>query len=99
MKKINKNHYIVRGEASGVYFGEIAKRDGQEVTMYKVRNIWRWRGANSLIDIANGADINNDFTRITPVCEEIILIDVCEIIPISEEVFMNLQNIEAWTKL
>lgn len=96
---INNNYYIVRGVKSGVYFGEITKRNGQEVIMYNVRNIWRWQGANSLIDIANGADIDNNYTRITPVCKEIILTDVCEIIPISKEVFNKLNSIASWTTL
>lgn len=47
---------LVRGVQSGVYFGELVSQDKQEVEMKNVRNLWRWNGANTLLDLAeNGA--------------------------------------------
>ena len=40
--------YIVRGDRSGVFYGEIKERKGQEVTMTNVRRLWYWDGANSI---------------------------------------------------
>lgn len=95
----NKNYYLVRGVNSGVFFGEIAKRKGEEVIMTNARNIWRWEGANSLMDIANGAAIDNDYTHITPACMQLELTDICELIPIPEEVYNKLNKIKSWTTL
>ena len=41
--------YIVRCDRSGVFFGEIEKREGREVTMRNVRCLWYWNGAASLV--------------------------------------------------
>lgn len=43
---------LVRGVQSGVYFGELVSQDKQEVEMKNVRNLWRWNGANTLLDLA-----------------------------------------------
>lgn len=52
---------LVRGLQSGVYFGELVSQDKQEVEMKNVRNLWRWSGANTLLDLAeNGAQTRND---------------------------------------
>ena len=44
----NQKYYIVRGKNSGVFAGNIAKREGTEVTMTNVRRLWYWDGACSL---------------------------------------------------
>ena len=44
--------YIVRCDRSGVFFGEIEKREGREVTMRNVRCLWYWNGAASLMQLA-----------------------------------------------
>lgn len=49
---MNKNIYIVRGKDSGVFFGEIAERNGQEVLMKNVRRLWYWDGAASISQLA-----------------------------------------------
>ena len=41
--------YIVRGDRSGVFFGEIKERNGREVTMTNVRRLWYWDGAASIL--------------------------------------------------
>ena len=78
-----KNYYgekvLVRGIQSGVYFGTLVERNGQEVEMSNVRNLWRWNGANTLLDLAeNGVSRAND-CRFTNKVESLVLTDVCEI--------------------
>ena len=46
---------LVRGIQSGVYFGELVSQDKQEVEIKNVRNLWRWSGANTLLDLAENA--------------------------------------------
>ena len=41
-------YYIVRGDRSGVFFGKIEERNGQEVKMKEVRRLWYWDGACSI---------------------------------------------------
>ena len=43
--EINKGKmYIVRSDRAGVFFGKIAGRDGDSVTMTDVRKLWYWDG-------------------------------------------------------
>lgn len=50
MNKFEGKKYIVRGDRSGVFFGEIVNKEGQEVELKKCRRIWYWCGANSIFD-------------------------------------------------
>ena len=45
MKHENKNYVIVRGDRSGVFFGELKERSGQEVELRNARKLWYWDGA------------------------------------------------------
>lgn len=42
---MENKHYIIRGDRSGVFFGQIAGRNGQEVELRNVRKLWYWEGA------------------------------------------------------
>lgn len=39
MKHENKNYVIVRGDRSGVFFGELKERSGQEVELRNKRKV------------------------------------------------------------
>lgn len=43
---------IVRGDRSGVFFGTLVEREGQEVKLEKCRRIWYWDGAASISQLA-----------------------------------------------
>lgn len=42
---MENKYYIIRGDRSGVFFGQIAGRNGQEVELRNVRKLWYWEGA------------------------------------------------------
>ena len=48
-----KQKFIVRCYGAGVFYGEIASRNGQEAELVNVRQIWRWSGAASLMQLAS----------------------------------------------
>ena len=48
----NKNYVIVRGDHSGVFFGELKERSGQEVELRNARKLWFWDGAAAVEQIA-----------------------------------------------
>lgn len=88
MKKI-KNNYIgqkvlVRGTNSGVYYGILKSRTGQEVELVGCRNIWCGSDANNLHQLATEGVQNPQGSKISMTVESIILTDICEIIPCSE---------------
>ena len=45
-------HVLVRTYSAGVHFGELVKREGQDIELRNARHIWAWKGANTLSDIA-----------------------------------------------
>ena len=87
---------LVRGPQSGVYFGELVSQDKQEVEMKNVRNLWRWSGANTLLDLAeNGAQNIND-CRFSNEVDSIVLTDICEIVPCSDKAIENIESVPEW---
>ena len=88
---------LVRGIQSGVYFGELVSQDKQEVEIKNVRNLWRWSGANTLLDLAeNGAKSTGD-CRFSNQVNSIILTDICEIVPCSDKKKKNIEGVAEWT--
>lgn len=87
---------VVRGIQSGVYFGTLAERDGQEVKLMNCRNIWYWSGANSLMQLAaEGVKRPND-CNITMTVNELVLLDIVEIIPLTDMAIKNLEAVSEW---
>lgn len=87
---------IVRGVQSGVYFGTLAKREGQEVTLEKVRNIWYWRGAASLLQLANEGVKDQCSSKFTVTVDRLVLLDVVEIVPCMDEAIANIEGTPVW---
>ena len=88
---------LVRGIQSGVYFGELVSQDKQEVEMKNVRNLWRWSGANTLLDLAHNGAKNTSECRFSNKVNSIILTDICEIVPCSDKSIKNIEGVEEWT--
>ena len=88
---------LVRGIQSGVYFGELVSRNKQEVEMKNVRNLWAWRGANTLLDLAENGAKNTSDCRFSNNVNSIILTDICEIVPCSDKSIKNIESVEEWT--
>ena len=88
---------LVRGIQSGVYFGELVSQDKQEVEMKNVRNLWRWDGANTLLDLAENGARNTDDCRFSNQVNSIILTDICEIVPCSNKAIKIIEGVTEWT--
>ena len=96
-----KNYYgekvLVRGIQSGVYFGTLVERNGQDVEMCDVRNIQRWNGANTLLDLAENGARNTSDCRFSNKVDSLVLTDVCEIVPCSEKAIKAIEGVSEWT--
>lgn len=89
---------LARGKDSGVYFGELASRDGQEVEMHNVRNIWYWSGAAALPQLAaEGVKFPND-RKFTMTIDSLVLLDVIEIVPCTDEAIANIEAVRVWRR-
>jgi hypothetical protein len=83
---------LVRTYSAGVHVGELVSRDGKEVTLKDAHRIWRWRGANTLTELAlRGA--SQDYTRISERSPgEIVLTEAIEVIDVSLDAATNLRS-------
>lgn len=94
---MNSNQkYIVRTYSAGVFYGEIAKREGTEVTMHNARQLWYWRGANCLMDLAQNGVKNPGNCKFTVTVPEIILTEAIEIIPCSDTACEVIEGVREW---
>ena len=96
-KKINYECYvIVRGDRSGVFFGQLASRNGQEVELRNVRKLWYWSGAAAVEQIAVEGVKNPDECKFTVTVDSIVITDAIQIIPCTEEAVRCIQGVAVW---
>lgn len=80
---------VIRCYNAGVHCGTLTKFAPGKVTLTDARRIWRWRGANTLNEVAlNGVD--KEYTRISEPVAEIILTEACEVIATTDKARENL---------
>jgi hypothetical protein len=78
---------IVRTYSAGVHIGEVVSLDGTVCIIKNVRRLWRWRGANTLNEVALHGVVTNEYTRISVIIPyEIKLTEAIEVIPVAEGV-------------
>jgi hypothetical protein len=95
-KKTKKSQFVVvRSYAAGVHVGTlVSKRDSggrMVVKLSNARRVWRWKGANSLHELAlNGP--SEDYTRISEPVPSIEVSDVVEVIDATDAAKANLER-------
>lgn len=94
--KKERSYFIVRGDRSGIFAGEIESRNGQEVKMRNVRRLWYWDGACSISELALSGTQKPGNCKFTVVVDEITLIDAIEIIPTTEEAEKSIKGVKVW---
>lgn len=89
---------IVGAGIGGIHFGFLKSRQGQEVVLVKARRIQYWNGAASISEMAmRGVSKPND-CRFTAPVNEITLLSVVEIIPVTNTAFKNLSEVPVWSR-
>lgn len=88
--------YIVRADRAGVFFGEIESRTGSEVTMRKVRRIWRWEGANSISQLAVDGTKAGKICKFSVEVESMTILGVVEIIPCTAKATQSISEVPEW---
>lgn len=91
-----ENKFIVRCDSAGVFYGEIVSRNGQEVEMKDVRNIWYWDGAATVMQLAaEGVSKPNTCKFSVPV-ESLVLLEAIQIIPCTDKAVESLDAVKPW---
>lgn len=90
--------YIVRGDRSGVFFGNIKERNGSEVTMTNVRRLWYWDGACSISQLAKEGTVAPNNCKFTVTLDEILVLDAIEIDTCTDVAVKNIQGVKEWKR-
>lgn len=93
---MDSKYYIIRGERSGVFFGHIAHREGQEVTIAECRRLWYWAGAASLSQMAAEGVKRPDDCKFTVTVDELVILDAIELIPCTDAAAGNIKAVPVW---
>ena len=93
---MNEQYYIIRGDRSGVFFGQIKERNGREVTLANVRRLWSWSGATECIQLAAEGVKNPSSCRFTMTAPEIVVLDAIELHPCSKEAVRSIGGVREW---
>lgn len=93
-----KEKYIVRGDRSGVFFGEIKERKGQEVVMTNVRRLWYWDGAASISQLAQEGTVAPKNCKFTIAVDEVTVLDAVEIDRCTEEAIKSINGVNEWKR-
>lgn len=95
--KLNKkDYYIVRGDRSGVFFGNIKERNGQEVLMTNVRRLWYWAGACSISQLAVDGTASPLQCKFTVTVDELLVLDAIEIDKCTEKAIKSIKEVAEW---
>lgn len=90
--------YIVRCNRSGVFYGEIESRNGQEVTMHNARCLWYWDGAASLLQLAKDGTSKPRNCKFTVYVDELTVVDAIEILPCTSESVKSIEGVSEWRR-
>lgn len=88
--------YIIRGDRSGVFFGEIAERNGREVTIRNARRLWYWDGAASLSQLAVEGTRKPRNCKFTVTVSSITILDAIEILPCTVKAKESIEGVAVW---
>ena len=82
---------LVRTYSAGVHCGVLEAREGKEVLLSDARRIWRWRGANTLNEIASKG-VDEVWTRISEPVGAVLLTEAIEVIGCTPVAAENLRR-------
>ena len=91
-----ENYVIVRTYSAGVFAGNLAKREGQEVTLKNARRIWYWDGAASLSQLAVDGTSKPKNCKFPAEVPEVLLLQAIEIIPCTLKSILSIKGVAIW---
>lgn len=89
---------IIRGQGFGVFAGTVEAVDGNRVLLKDARRLWYWDGAASLSQIAAEGVKAPQNCKFTVTVESVLLMDVIEIIPATEQAKAIINEVRVWKR-
>ena len=95
---MEKNYVIVRADRAGVFFGNLVKKEGNEVTLNECRKLHYWDGAAAVEQLAIDGTITPQNCRFTLTVENATIMGVIQIIPCTEKAVKSIQAVKEWKR-
>lgn len=89
-------YVIVRTHSAGVFAGYLAKRNGQEATIKKVRRIFYWDGAASLSQMAMEGVSKPQNCKFPCEVDNVDLTQVIEVLDCTEKARLSIKGVRIW---
>lgn len=87
---------IIRGDRSGVFFGELESRNGREVKLRNCRRLWYWDGACSISELAVNGTSRPENCKFTVVVDSIEILDAIEVIECTSASIKSIESVSEW---
>lgn len=84
---------LIRSRDAGVHFGRYLYHEGDEVHLADAQRIWRWKGANTLNELAEQGVDRSEYTRISKKVDSIIIKGFCEIQELKEKALATMSEV------
>ena len=91
------DYVIVRTINAGVFAGELASRDGQEVVLHQARRLWYWDGAATLSELAVRGVSKPSNCKFPIAVVKITLTEAIEIIPTTDLARASIEAVPEWS--
>ncbi len=95
---IMNKHCIVRDSHRDVFAGTVAALEGNKALLTDARRLWYWDGAASVSQLALEGVKNPDNCKFTMAVPSVLLLDVIEIIPTTEEAQRIISEVPVWKR-
>lgn len=89
---------VVRGKDFGVFAGTVDAVEGDRVLLKDARRLWYWSGAASLSQLALEGVKDPGGCKFTVTVESILLMNVIEIIPATEQAKRCIDGVKVWKR-
>jgi hypothetical protein len=87
---------LFRCDRSGVFYGELVERKGQEAKLKDVRKIFYWDGAASLEQLSAEGTKKPNNCKFTMFVKEVEVFDLIQILPCTEKAIASIEAVNVW---
>jgi hypothetical protein len=89
-------YVLIRTYSAGVFVGYLKSKKEAEVILINARRLWYWDGASSLSQLAMEGVKKPDTCKFPCEVSEITLLNVIEIIDVTEKAKQNISEVPIW---
>ena len=89
-------YVIVRTYSAGVFAGNLAARNGKEVTLKNARRLWYWAGAASLSQLAQKGTSKPKECKFPCAVDSVDLTEAIEILDVTPEAEKSIKGVKEW---